>query len=63
MLTLDVEEHILHDIENNTGISSRQVAHQPITSNVCRDYHWQIFLHRKDSVAGLCNRPSPLWDF
>ena len=35
----------------------------PITYNVCRDYHQWIFLYGKDSVSGLCNRPSPLWDF
>ena len=77
----NVEEHVLHEIENNPGTSSSQVAclHGvsqmrlsvpymtttiiPITSNVCRDYHKRIFLHRKDSFAGFCNRSSPLWDF
>ena len=34
-----------------------------VTSNVCGDYHRPIFLHGKDSVAGLCNRPLPLWNF
>ena len=79
--TSHMEEHVLHDIENNPCTSHRQVARQhgvsqrrlsvsymttaiiPVTSSVCRGYHRQIFLHGKDSVAGLCNRPSPLWDF
>ena len=38
-------------------------CYYPITSNMCRGYHRWIFLHGKDSVAGLCNRLSALWDF
>ena len=34
-----------------------------ITPNICRYYHQQIFLLGKDSVTGLHNRPSPIWDF
>ena len=45
------------------SVSYMKTAIISITSNVRRDYHWWIFLYRKDCVAGLCNRPSSLWDF
>ena len=80
MHTPDEEEHVLCDIENNPGTSSRQVARQYGVSQravICilhdnRYYPYHLKrvqvlspadFHMKDSVAGLCDRPSPLWDF